>query len=242
MRPTALASWLIVSATFCVPSTAQTSTKCNPLQGEFVGRSVVPFGSHTDTEAGTCPADPALGKSTTIDFTKGIPSDFTASGRPTFDSNGASFSIAQSGDAPTLTSNWYIMFGHVEIVMKAAPGVGVVSTLVLQSDDLDEIDYEWLGGDDTQVQSNYFSKGQTTTYNRGAFHPNAGNHDGFHKYTVDWTAQQVVWQIDGVTVRALTQASTGAQGYPQTPMQIKIGAWSGGDPSNAPGTIGKNFM
>ena len=131
------------------------------------------------------------------------------------------------------------MFGHVDIVMKAAPGVGIVSTLVLESDDLDEIDLEWLGADDNQVQSNYFSKGQTTTYNRGAFHANPGSQDGFHTYSVDYTADQVVWSIDGTTVRALTAASSGSEGYPQTPMQVKIGAWSAGDPSNPPGTIRK---
>ena len=133
------------------------------------------------------------------------------------------------------------MFGHVDVWLKVAPGTGIVSTLVLISDDLDEIDYEWLGADNTQVQSNYFSKGQTTTYNRGAFHPNPNNEDSFIKYSIDWTADQIVWQINGVTVRALTQANTGSQGYPQTPMQVKIGAWSAGDPSNAPGTIGKDI-
>ena len=88
-----------------------------------------------------------------------------------------------------------------------------------------------------QVQSNYFGKGQTTTYNRGAFHPANGNHDGFKTYSIDWTAEQIVWSIDGVTVRALTYANAATGQYPQTPMQIKVGAWSGGDSSNAPGTI-----
>jgi beta-glucanase (GH16 family) len=130
------------------------------------------------------------------------------------------------------------MFGHVEFVVKAAPGAGIVSSAVLQSDCLDEIDWEWLGGDNGQVQSNYFGKGMTTTYNRGAYHAAPGNHDGFHKYTIDWTSEQIVWQIDGVTVRAMT-ASNAAEGqYPQTPMMLKIGTWSGGDPANAPGTIG----
>jgi len=129
------------------------------------------------------------------------------------------------------------MFGHVDFVIKAAPGVGVVSSAVLQSDCLDEIDWEWLGGDDSQVQTNYFGKGLTTTYNRGAFHAAAGNHDQFHTYSIDWTADQIVWQVDGVTVRVLTQADAAVGQYPQTPMMIKVGSWSGGDPSNPVGTI-----
>jgi beta-glucanase (GH16 family) len=129
------------------------------------------------------------------------------------------------------------MFGHVEFVVKAAPGAGVVSSAVLQSDCLDEIDWEWLGGDNGQVQSNYFGKGITTTYNRGAYHAAPGNHDGFKTYTIDWTSEQIVWQIDGVTVRALSQSNAAEGQYPQTPMMVKVGAWSGGDPGNAPGTI-----
>ena len=128
------------------------------------------------------------------------------------------------------------MFGKVSVTMKAASGQGVVSSLVLQSDDLDEIDWEWLGSDGAQVQSNYFGKGQTTTYNRGAFHADPGNQNTYKTYSIDWTAGQVVWAIDGKTVRALAPADANGQ-YPQTPMQLKMGTWSGGDSSNAPGTI-----
>jgi hypothetical protein len=198
-------------------SAAQTYSNCNP------------------TLRSDCPPDSALSRHVDIDFSSSSDS-FTPQGNPTYDSNGVSFTVAKSGDSPQLTSKWYIMFGKVEVVMKAAPGAGIVSSVVLQSDDLDEIDWEWLGADSEQVQSNYFGKGQTTTYNRGAFHSDTGNQAGFKTYTIDWTADQVVWQIDGVTVRALQPANAQGQ-YPQTPMQIKMGAWSGGDPANAPGTI-----
>jgi beta-glucanase (GH16 family) len=137
-----------------------------------------------------------------------------------------------------MVSKWYIMFGHVDYVVKAAPGTGIVSAAILQSDCLDEIDWEWLGGDDTQAQSNYFGKGITTTgYNRGAYHGAPSNHDEFHTYSIDWTADQIVWSIDGQTVRAMTQQQAEAGQYPQTPMYIKVGAWAGGDPSNPQGTI-----
>ena len=129
------------------------------------------------------------------------------------------------------------MFGKVEITMKAAPGAGIVSTLVLQSDDLDEIDMEWLGADSTEVQTNYFGKGDVTTYNRGAFDPAANNQGEFITYTVDWTAEQIIWSVGGTVVRVLTPATADTNQYPQTPMQIKFGAWSGGDSSNAAGTI-----
>lgn len=129
------------------------------------------------------------------------------------------------------------MFGKVEVVAKASPGAGIVSSFVLQSDDLDEIDWEWLGADSEEVQSNYFGKGLTTTYTRGGVHANPGSQSGYHTYTLDWTANQIVWQIDGKTVRVLTSATAEPNQYPQTPMLVKFGAWSGGDSGNPAGTI-----
>lgn len=129
------------------------------------------------------------------------------------------------------------MFGKVEFTVKAAPGAGIVSSLVLQSDDLDEIDMEWLGADDTEVQTNYFGKGNVMTYNRGAFNPAANNQQQFITYTIDWTAEQIIWSVGSTKVRVLTPATADANQYPQTPCKVKFGSWSGGDSSNAAGTI-----
>ncbi|KAE8333176.1 concanavalin A-like lectin/glucanase domain-containing protein [Aspergillus sergii] len=197
---------------------AQTYSDCNPLSK-------------------TCPAKPAYGTSGTFDFTQGQSNDFADVGGPTYGSDGAEFTVAKQGDAPLIQSGWYIMFGHVEFVIKAAPGTGIVSSAVLQSDDLDEIDWEWLGGNNVLVQSNYFGKGNTDSFNRGATHDNVGNHDSFHTYTIDWTSEQIVWQIDGKTVRVLTPDTAATNQYPQTPMMVKVGVWAGGDPNNPQGTI-----
>ncbi|KAL6403681.1 licheninase [Ilyonectria robusta] len=171
-----------------------------------------------------------------VDFTQGEVNSFAASGSPTYDDNGVSFTVSRSGDAPQLASLFYIMFGRVEITMKAAPGAGIVSSLVLQSDDLDEIDIEWLGASPDEIQSNYFGKGQTTTYNRGQFHDVTGTQSEWITYTVDWTQDRIIWMAGGTAVRTLNYADAENQ-YPQTPMQVKFGAWSGGDSSNAAGTI-----
>lgn len=205
-------------ASLLYPNSAygQTYSSCNPTEQ-------------------TCPADTALGKTATYDFASGASSAFTATGSPTYDSNGVSFTVAKSGDAPLLTSNWYIMFGKIDVVVKAAPGAGIVSSAVLQSDDLDEIDWEWVGAQDDQVQSNYFGKGDASTSGRGAVLTTSATQDSFHTYTIEWTSTEIVWQVDGVTLRVLE--ASGNDQYPQTPMVLKLGIWSGGDPSNAAGTI-----
>ncbi|VVT57257.1 uncharacterized protein SAPINGB_P005613 [Magnusiomyces paraingens] len=127
------------------------------------------------------------------------------------------------------------MFGHVEIVAKAAPGVGIVSSSVLISDNLDELDWEWLGKDINEVQTNYFSKGDDSTFNRGGISQVSDTQNQWHTYSIDWTASSTTWSVDGQVVRTLDNPNTGY--YPQTPMQIKIGPWSAGDPSNREGTI-----
>jgi hypothetical protein len=172
-----------------------------------------------------------------VDFTKGAVNSFTGIGNPTYGSDGVTFSVSGQGHSPQLNSVFYIMFGRVEVTMKAAPGAGIVSSLVLQSDDLDEIDMEWLGADSTEVQTNYFGKGQTTTYNRGQFHKTPENQSKFQTYTIDWTSDRIIFSVGGTVVRTLKASEAEANQYPQTPMQVKFGAWSGGDSSNAPGTV-----
>ncbi|KAI9842717.1 MAG: hypothetical protein M1838_003015 [Thelocarpon superellum] len=216
-----LRKYVLPAALVYASAHAQTSSACDP------------------TKKSGCPADPALGTSESWDFTKGaFPSSWTPTGGvPTYDSNGVSFTVAKSGDSPTLVSNFYLMFGQVDVVMKVAPGQGIVSAFVLLSDDLDEIDYEWTGPGTATAQTNYFVKGGTPPgVSTGASFPNPGCETAFHKYTVTWTAEQITWFIDGTAIRTITAAGTNNL-IPQTPSQIKLGIWSGGDPANAPGTI-----
>lgn len=124
------------------------------------------------------------------------------------------------------------------MTVQASVGQGVVTSFVLQSDDLDEIDWEWLGGDTTQVQTNYFGKGDTTTYDRGAYHPVSNPQTSTHTYTVDWTKDYIRWIIDGVQVRELKYADAkGGSRFPQTPMQIRLGTWVAGGANSPKGTV-----
>ncbi|TQS34499.1 hypothetical protein Golomagni_05114 [Golovinomyces magnicellulatus] len=208
---------LISAHLVCV--TGQTFSSCNPLH------------------QADCPPNTALGKTINVDFTKGSVESFTPSGNPTYDNDGVHFTVAKSGDAPQLNSIFYIMFGKISITMKTAPGAGIVSSLVLQSDTLDEIDLEWIGARDSEVQTNYFGKGDTTSYDRGAISPVSNHEQQFITYTIEWTSSQILWSVDNKVIRVLTPATAATNQYPQTPMQIKFGAWSGGDPANTPGTI-----
>lgn len=199
---------------------AQTYTSCNPLSQ-------------------TCDAAPALSGTLITDFTTGSSNRYEAyltSNQVSYsDIDGATFTIAEQGDSPTVESDFFIMFGYLEFVAQAAPGQGIVSSMVLISDDLDEIDIEWVGGDTTQVQSNYFSKGDTSTYDRGAYHPVTSPQATMNTYAIDWTSERIIWYVNGVAVRTLENPGTGY--YPQSPMQVRFGSWAGGDSGNSAGTI-----
>lgn len=175
-----------------------------------------------------------------MDFTQGASDDWNVTyGTVTYDdTNGATYTITESGDAPTMQSNWYLFFGEVSVVMKAAPGTGIVSCAILESDVLDEIDWEWLGGSAAEVETNYFSQGNTSTYDREEWIDMADTQADFHNYTIVWSEESLQWLIDGATVRTLAYADAdNGDGYPQTPMRVKLGIWAGGDSSNSEGTI-----
>ncbi|KAH7151809.1 ice nucleation protein [Dactylonectria estremocensis] len=200
---------------------AQTYTDCNPLEK-------------------SCPADAAFGdKVINCDFTKGACSAFHQMDGTdlSYDSKGALFEIMKESNAPTIRSNNYMFFGRLDVVTQAANGQGIVSSVVLQSDDLDEIDWEWVGGDNAQVQTNFYSKGNTETYDRGAYHPVDAPLTSYHKYSFEWTSTVVNWLIDDVVVRTLNAADTVAYGFPQTPMQVKLGTWVAGGKNTAKGTV-----
>lgn len=218
-----LTTILSALAALCATTTAQTFTDCNPLNS-------------------TCPADTALGKSNyTIDFVQNEMSssvwNWTA-GSAQYGSDGAEFIINTRGEAPTVKSNFYIFFGTVECIFKAATGQGVVSSIVIQSDVLDEIDWEWIGGNNTHVQTNYFGKGNTTSYDRAEWVAVDNPQDEFHNYTTDWSREKIDFYIDGNIVRTLKyEDANGGKNYPQTPSDVRLGIWAGGDKANNNYTI-----
>lgn len=197
---------------------AATVYACNPTQGQ-------------------CSPVSALASSFKEDFAlKSSYFDEVKADGLSYSSDGLKFEIAKRFDNPSIKSNFYIMFGKVEVVLQAAKGKGIVSSFYLQSDDLDEIDIELFGGDPYEFQSNWFSKGQTTTYDRGEYHPTSNSPlENFHTYTIEWTKDFITWSLDGSVVRTLMPDN--GQGFPQSPMYIMAGNWAGGDPSNEIGTI-----
>lgn len=228
--------------------------------------AAVSFADTCDPLNTRCPPNVGLANSTyTIDFTQQttIPPDWTLSNYAnlSFSSNGAEFTVAKRLDSPQLWTNFYIHYGSISVMAKVAPGTGIVSSAVLLSDDLDEIDLEFSGNNfnDTvsKGQNNYYGKvryqkdkgvvfltngcrkGITGDYDRASFFSVASPQTQFHTYTVDWTSTALTWSVDGTVVRTLyaANADNGSHQYPQTPAKFQLGIWAAGDYGNAWGKL-----
>ncbi|KAF1973677.1 hypothetical protein BU23DRAFT_506321 [Bimuria novae-zelandiae CBS 107.79] len=219
MYTIALSAAALLASTLLPTAWAQTSTSCNPLHEK------------------NCPNMEALGGNSTFDFSKDWNPDVwnqKNQGKVEHRDNYTAFTVQYQGDSPTVLSNFYIFFGRVEIVMKAAKGQGIVSSAILQSECLDEIDWEFLGTNTDHALTNYFGKGNTTAYDRGKdIKMKSAPQDEYHNYTIDWTKERIQWFIDDEMVRELkSEEALGGKNYPQTPMNVRLGAWSGGDVDN----------
>lgn len=205
--------YILTASAFAAIANAQTWSLCNPMEKD-------------------CDNNPAIAKSFESNFKDGEDAlkgwQQTAKGAE-FTADGIVFSVKKSGDAPTIQSDGYLHFGYVEVTMKAARGAGIVSSIVLESDDLDEVDWEFIGSDATHAQMNYFGKGNTTVYDRMIM-ADVPSIEEVHRYALNWTSDALTWLIDDAPVRTLNYAdANGGKNFPQTPCNVRIGIWAGGD-------------
>ncbi|KAK4238529.1 hypothetical protein C8A03DRAFT_15015 [Achaetomium macrosporum] len=188
----------------------------------------------------TCPPNPGFGMDYNFVFNTTPNYDVweTTVGPVEWDADrGAIFRITKQGDSPTIRTKFYYFFGRTEIHMKAAKGTGVISSMMLLSDNLDEIDWEYFGGNDTVAQTNYFGKNVQDYHNAGYHIVPGGVQADYHNYTSVWTKDYLDFYIDGAKVRTLLpKDANNSYYYPQTPMRLSIGIWAGGDPRLPEGT------
>ncbi|EGW31262.1 uncharacterized protein SPAPADRAFT_61834 [Spathaspora passalidarum NRRL Y-27907] len=140
-----------------------------------------------------------------------------------------------------LSSTKYIWYGKVGATIKTSHDQGVVTAFILFSDVQDEIDYEFVGYDTKNPQSNYYSQG-ILNYNNAKNSTVNDTFDYYHLYEFDWSETKIDWYVDGEKVRTLQRSDTWNDttkrfDFPQTPSRIQISLWPGGDPSNGLGTI-----
>lgn len=143
-----------------------------------------------------------------------------------YSDEGLSLSINTRGDSPHIKTQLFMFHGKVGVDIRRAPGRGIVSAFYLISDDLEEIDFELLGGDTDQVQTNFFIKGNVSNYERGMDHK-INPEPLFHRYEIEWTPHHIRWYVDRFLLREVPH--TNPHGFPTSPVNINFSLWAGGD-------------
>ncbi|KAL6940466.1 hypothetical protein ACO0QE_004367 [Hanseniaspora vineae] len=141
-----------------------------------------------------------------------------------------------------LTTTQTMLYGKVAVKLKTARSRGVVTSIVLFSSVHDEIDFEFLGGDLHNAQTNYYHQGELIHTRMKLARVSSDTYENYHMYEIDWNENRIIWLIDGKPFRTLTKEETwdpveNIYKYPQTPMKLHIAVWPGGDAQNHPGTV-----
>ncbi|KAJ3097076.1 hypothetical protein HK100_005436 [Physocladia obscura] len=149
-----------------------------------------------------------------------------------------------------------LLYGTVEATIQQANIGGVVTYLTLINQvSRDEIDFEWIGNENTQVWTNFFYRGRRernpVTLDEiwsEQITMNSDNTIASHDYKIEWTPIAITWSIDGTVVRVQNKSGTyEAAGtgdglpydhyhYPDTPLTVNVGIWNDQDTvwSNGP--------
>lgn len=168
-------------------------------------------------------------------------SNWVSSGEPIAYQNQVLLTMARGTVGTLLASTTYVWYGKISATLKTSRGQGVVTAFILLSDAKDEIDFEFIGSDLDDAQSNYYFQGQPN-YNNGKNISMTDTFNTYHTYEIDWTPESITWSIDGqdkrTTFRNTTWNTTSNRyHYPQTPARIQLSLWPAGLETNGKGTI-----
>ena len=86
---------------------------------------------------------------------------WVASGQPVAYNNSILLTMAKNTVGTLLASTQYVWYGKVSAKLRTSRGAGVVTAFILLSDVKDEIDYEFVGYNLSQAQTNYYWQGVT---------------------------------------------------------------------------------
>ncbi|KAF9925778.1 hypothetical protein FBU30_004484 [Linnemannia zychae] len=141
------------------------------------------------------------------------------------------------GFGATVSSTRWMLYGTVSARIKSGSwGGGIISSFIFRSAlSGDEIDYEWVGKDPTEVQSNYYWRtlagmdpkdidySNSRSQEVGAIHSQE-----YQTYTIEWLPDSLTWFINGKVIRKILRSEVKDSKYPSTPSQIQFSIWDGG--------------
>lgn len=85
--------------------------------------------------------------------------DWVYSGFPKVEDGNLLMTMPEESVGTLFANNHYIWYGKISGKIKSSRGKGVVTAFILLSDTKDEVDFEFVGADLDQVQTNYYFQG-----------------------------------------------------------------------------------
>lgn len=85
--------------------------------------------------------------------------DWVYSGFPKVEDGNLLMTMPKESVGTLFANSHYIWYGKISGKIKSSRGKGVVTAFILLSDTKDEVDFEFVGADLDQVQTNYYFQG-----------------------------------------------------------------------------------
>ncbi|CEO94947.1 hypothetical protein PBRA_003760 [Plasmodiophora brassicae] len=134
------------------------------------------------------------------------------------------------GIASIISTTRFMHYGVFEVTLEQTGHPGVVTTFISYSNDKDEIDLEITGADHNNTQANWYYRGIQDNNEFGASvngfvgHTKEDNALIPHRYTMNWTENEITWSINGALMHKVTRANKTAR-FPSSPSRISFGVW-----------------
>ena len=150
-------------------------------------------------------------------------------------SDGLTLTIAERGDGTNLLSNFYILYGRIEAIMKAGNAKSISSEISFLASgtrrDGTEADLFTLGWDDgegDEFETFSTSGGSGNSTDQWETHDVKSPQTEYHNYTIDWTKDKLTFYVDGRVLRVVP--STDSAEFPNFPVRIAITHSDDGNP------------
>ncbi|CCC67004.1 hypothetical protein NCAS_0A04460 [Naumovozyma castellii] len=155
-------------------------------------------------------------------------------------SDGLTLTIAESGDSTDLFSEFYILYGRIEAIVKAGNARSISSSIQFfsapgtirdgTSQGLFAIDWDDGEGDEFYTFSTAMNSNKNIS-TQWETHYVKSPQTEYHNYTIDWTKEKLTFYVDGRVVRVVP--STATADFPNSPVKFFITHSDDGDPENA---------
>ncbi|KAF8412603.1 hypothetical protein HHK36_000572 [Tetracentron sinense] len=198
----------------------------------------------------SCVADAAFNV-TTISFDEGY-SPLFGDGNllRSPDGKNVRLSLDRSTGSGFISSDLYLHgFFSANIKLPSDYTAGIVVAFYTSNGDIfekshDELDFEFLGnihGKEWRFQTNVYGNGSTSRGREERYHLWFDPTRDFHRYSILWTADNIIFYIDEVPIREVVRSEAMGGDYPSKPMSLYATIWDASNWATSGGKYKVNY-